>query len=291
MDQCNVLALCSGGGGLELGLDLALGCTRTVCQVEREAFAVEHLAAQMEQGILAPAPVWTDLRTFDGKPWRGVVDCVTAGYPCQPFSYRGDRRGESDPRHLWPDVKRVISEVGPSLVFCENVTGHVNLGAEAVFRDLQDLGFRIAAGLFTAAEVGAPHKRERLYILADATSNRPQRTKELQLVASASGTKTKGGHGLRNAAGNRGQEVFPPRPDAWKETPAYLAPAFEPGVCELADGLAADRVERLKLLGNGVCPLAAANAFVTLFASLHCGQVELRRRDVDSADDNLKLAV
>src|SRR5436190_1027998 len=79
----NILSLCSGGGGLELGLELALGCTRAIAHVEREAYAVEYLASQMDQGILASAPIYSDLRTFKGRPWRGVVDCVTAGYPCQ----------------------------------------------------------------------------------------------------------------------------------------------------------------------------------------------------------------
>ena len=102
------LSLCSGGGGLDLGLELALGSVSTVCWVEWEAFAIEYLAARMEEGCLAPAPLWTDLRTFDGKPWRGVVDTLTAGYPCQPFSTAGKRRGEDDPRHLWPHVRRIV---------------------------------------------------------------------------------------------------------------------------------------------------------------------------------------
>ena len=161
----NVLSLCSGGGGLDIGFELALPAARVVCWVEWEAFACEWLAARMAAKCLAQAPVWTDLRTFDGKPWRGVVDCLTAGYPCQPFSIAGRRLGSDDPRHLWPEVHRVIGEVEPALVFLENVGNHLRQGFEQVANELCDLGYRVAAGLFTAEEVGASHRRERLFIL------------------------------------------------------------------------------------------------------------------------------
>lgn len=162
----NNLSLCSGGAGLDLGVELVLGeAFRTVCWVEWEAFAADFLATRMEAGCLRPAPLWTDVRTFDGRPWRGLVDSVTAGYPCQPFSCAGKRRGSDDPRHLWPHVRRIVGEVEPSFVFLENVSGHLSLGAEEVFGELEDLGYRLAAGLFTASEVGATHKRERLFIL------------------------------------------------------------------------------------------------------------------------------
>jgi len=93
---------------------------------------------------------------------------LLAGYPCQPFSHAGQRKGADDERHLWPDVARVARELGPSLkwVFLENVAGHVSLGLETVLRELWDMDFTPAAGLFTAAEVGAPHERERVFIVA-----------------------------------------------------------------------------------------------------------------------------
>ncbi len=163
----NVLSLCSGVGGLDLGLELATGgAARVVCHVEREAFAAAVLAARMEEKALAAAPVWSDLRTFDGRPWRGVVDCITGGYPCQPFSFAGERRGADDPRHLWPSIARIVAEVEPALCFFENVGGHLSLGFDVVRDELQGMGFRVAAGLFSASEVGAPHRRERLFILA-----------------------------------------------------------------------------------------------------------------------------
>lgn len=107
----DILSLCSGGAGLDLGVELAVPGSRVVCFVEREVYAAAVLAARMEDASLPPAPIWSDLRTFDGKPWRGVVDCVTAGYPCQPFSLAGKRLGEKDPRHLWPEVARIIMTV------------------------------------------------------------------------------------------------------------------------------------------------------------------------------------
>lgn len=170
-----VLSLCAGVGGLDLGVRLAEPAARTVCFVEIEAYACAILAARMAENALDPAPVWTNLRTFDGKPWRGTVDCITAGYPCQPFSVAGKQRGAEDPRHLWPDVFRVVREIRPAFCFFENVGGHLRLGFEQVHDDLRSVGYRVKAGLFTAQEVGTPHKRERLFILAYAQSARDER--------------------------------------------------------------------------------------------------------------------
>ncbi|PLL13962.1 DNA cytosine methyltransferase [Tabrizicola sp. TH137] len=160
------LSLCSGAGGLDLGLTIAIPGYRSVGHVERETFAAATLVARMEDAALDPAPVWDDVATFDGRPWRGAVDIITAGYPCQPFSVAGKRRGADDPRHLWPHVARIIGEVAPPFVFLENVAHHLRLGFPEVASGLVGMGYRLAAGLFTAAEVGAPHRRERLFILA-----------------------------------------------------------------------------------------------------------------------------
>jgi DNA (cytosine-5)-methyltransferase 1 len=162
----HVLSLCSGAGGLDLGLQIALPFARTIGLVERDAFAAAILVARMCDGSLESAPIWDDVGTFDGRPWRGAVDIVTAGYPCQPFSVAGKRRGADDPRHLWPHVARIIGEVEPPFVFLENVAHHLRLGFPEVAAGLVGMGYRLAAGVFTAAEVGAPHKRERLFILA-----------------------------------------------------------------------------------------------------------------------------
>lgn len=160
------LSLCSGAGGLDLGLTIALPGYRAVGHVERETFAAAIIVARMEDAFLDRAPVWDDVASFDGKPWRGTVDILSAGYPCQPFSVAGKRRGAADPRHLWPHVARIIAEIEPPFVFLENVAHHLRLGFPEVATGLVGMGYRLAAGLFTAAEVGAPHKRERLFILA-----------------------------------------------------------------------------------------------------------------------------
>lgn len=164
-DPFNIVSLCAGGAGLDRGIHLAVEGSRTVAYVEREGFACEVLVSQMEAGWLAPAPIHTDIRKFDGRPWRGVVHCVAAGYPCQGESLAGSRRGADDDRWLWPDVARIIREIQPEWCFLENVAGHVSMGLREVATDLDAMGFRIAAGLFRASEVGAPHSRERIFIL------------------------------------------------------------------------------------------------------------------------------
>ena len=161
-----VLSLCAGGGGLDLGVGLAVPDARTVCYVENEVTACGVLAKNMEDGGLDVAPIWTDLRTFDGAAWRGVVDLVIGGYPCQPFSNAGRRLGVEDPRHLWPHVADIVRSVEPRWCFFENVGAHLRLGFREVARDLQAMGYRVAGVLLTAEEVGAPHGRERLFIMA-----------------------------------------------------------------------------------------------------------------------------
>lgn len=160
------MALCAGVGGLELGVRLACPSATLVCAVEGEAYAAAILVARMQDGTLDQAPIWSDLRTFDGTAWRGVVDCVTAGYPCQPFSLAGLRRGVEDSRHLWPHVARIVGECNPAIVFLENVPGHLSLGFDQVCGDLGRMGYRVAAGIFSALEVGATHRRERLFAMA-----------------------------------------------------------------------------------------------------------------------------
>jgi site-specific DNA-cytosine methylase len=165
-EQFNCISLCTGYAGIELGLERVIPNLRTVCYVEVEAFACSNLVAKIEQGKLAEAPIWTDIKTFNGRPFRNRVHIITGGYPCQPFSVAGQRKGESDPRHLWPHIERIIEAVEPVWCFFENVSGHLTIGFPDVYRSLRNLGYSVEAGLFTAAEVGAPHKRERLFILA-----------------------------------------------------------------------------------------------------------------------------
>lgn len=155
--------------GLERGIERAVGSIRTVAYVEIEAFVVENLVAQMEQGVLAPAPVWTNLKTFPSEQFHGKIHGVTGGFPCQPFSVAGKQRGTDDPRHLWPYIggseNSIVGSIRPFWCFFENVPGHLSLGYEEVRRNLQGLGYKVKEGIFSAEEVGAPHQRKRLFIL------------------------------------------------------------------------------------------------------------------------------
>jgi DNA (cytosine-5)-methyltransferase 1 len=152
---------------LEAGIRLVLPEQyRTVCAVERQAYPASAFVDWMEKTSLGAPPVWDDIKTFDGKPWRGVVDIITGGYPCQPFSDAGKRKGKRDPRHIWPDIRRIVRSVQPSFCFFENVRGHLTRGFDTVKSDLQEDGYRVEDGLFAASHLGASHRRERIFILA-----------------------------------------------------------------------------------------------------------------------------
>jgi DNA (cytosine-5)-methyltransferase 1 len=290
--DCRGLSLCAGIGALDLGVHIADPAYRCVGYVERDAFAAATLVARMEDEALDRAPVWDDVATFDGRPWRGRVDIVLAGYPCQPFSSAGHRRGDRDPRHLWPQIRRIIAETGPRRVFLENVAGHVDRGFDLVFSELSGLGYRVEAGLFSAAEVGAPHWRTRLFVLADADRQQQrQRTgNEIRCARTDLPDPDRPGRVADRPEGSRttmvdpataapvsraedgryaGIPVFPPAPlqlAAWDEVLAR-SPELEPCLHGLADGLAC-RVERSVAAGNGVVALAAAYAYRTLSTAL-----------------------
>ena len=160
------ISFCTGYGGLEEGVRRVCPNLRVIAACEIEMYAVANLCQKMETGALEPFPIWTDLKTFDGRPFRNKVDILMSGYPCQPWSNAGKRLGKDDPRHLWPYILEHIRTIRPVWCFFENVGGHLSLGFDEVFKSLRYLGYSVEAGLFTAAEVGAPHKRERLFILA-----------------------------------------------------------------------------------------------------------------------------
>jgi DNA (cytosine-5)-methyltransferase 1 len=163
-----VISFCSGYGGIERGLDLAGVKHRVLAYVEIEAFAIANLVAKMESGQLVPAPIFTDLKTFPAHLFRGCVDIITGGYPCQPFSAAGKRLGTEDPRHLWPYILDHIKAIRPVRCLFENVEGHISLGLREVISDLEEDGYSATWGIFSAAEVGAPHQRKRVYILASS---------------------------------------------------------------------------------------------------------------------------
>ncbi len=270
-----VLSTCTGYGGLELGLAECLGPLRVVAYVEREAYACANLVAKVEAGALPCAPIWTDLKTFDARPLRGCVDILTGGYPCQPFSLAGKRLGEADPRHLWPDYVRLIQDCEPRWCFFENVRGHVSKGLRDVRSDLESLGYRVECGLFSAAEVGAPHRRERVYILARSDANgrgfQEHQEPDREPHAGQAVQQRDDAVGLCDVvanADNPGLEVGAriggdTRPERSATFGSGRPWAAEPDVGRVANGCA-DRVDRLRLLGNGVVPACAAHAFRTL---------------------------
>ena len=164
------VSLCAGYGGIDLGLSRAIPSLRTIAFSEIEAFACANLVTKMEAGHLDPAPIWTDLKTFPYEQFHNRVDILSGGYPCQPFSACGKRAGADDPRHLWPFIADGIRLMRPKMCFFENVEGHITLGLSSVISDLEELGYKVSWGVFSAAECGAPHQRKRVFILAISSS-------------------------------------------------------------------------------------------------------------------------
>ena len=168
------IGLCAGYGGIERGLGRVLPTLRSVALCEIEAFPIANLVSKMEAGLMDAAPVWTDLKSFPWESFRDRVDILTGGYPCQPFSAAGKRAGKDDPRHLWPWIADGIRILRPRVCFFENVEGHISLGLSSVISDLEELGYKVSWGIFSAREVGAPHQRKRVFILAYATDQRQE---------------------------------------------------------------------------------------------------------------------
>ena len=268
MDNSNQLAclsLCTGYGGIELGLERAGVPLRPIAYVEREAFAAANLVAKIEAEQMAPAPVWTDVKTFPYSDFHGRVDILLAGYPCQPFSAAGQRKGEADERHLWPFIARGIAACQPRLVFAENVEGHLSLGIKDVFNDLGRMGYEYTAGLFSAEEVGASHRRKRLFWLAYSGSARsapwfsePQQWQKRQPEVADNNCR----RGWPAGPGQSQHEWEEPR-----QTESQLGGTTNGIGCR--PDATANRVDRLRLLGNGVVPQTAAKAWVTLWERLN----------------------
>lgn len=163
----NELALFAGAGGGILGGKL-LGW-RTVCAVERDAYAASVLAQRQTDGFLDPFPIWSDVCRFDGRPWSGIVDVVSGGFPCQDISAAGKGAGIDGQRSgLWREFARIIGEVRPQYVLVENSPVLTSRGLGRVLGDLASLGFDAQWGMLGACDVGAPHKRERIWIVAHA---------------------------------------------------------------------------------------------------------------------------
>ena len=162
----STISICTGYGGLELGVQAVVPRIRTVCYVEREISASLVLAARIKDGTLDDAPIWSDLKSFDATEWRGKVSLVTAGFPCQPHSVAGNRRGADDERELSGEILRIADELGRPDLFLENVPGIRRFYWDNIRPRLQDMGYRTEEAIVSAAETGAPHLRKRLFIMA-----------------------------------------------------------------------------------------------------------------------------
>jgi DNA (cytosine-5)-methyltransferase 1 len=240
----NELALFAGAGGGILGGHL-LGW-RTVCAVERDAYAAQVLAQRQNDGILKPFPIWSDVTTFDGKPWRGIVDVISAGFPCQDVSVantvgqgiNGTRTGLG-----WKNTARIISEVDPTETFLENSAMLTIRGLGTVLGELADLGFDAEWGVLSAKEVGARHLRERIWIYgANTNSDRLQRRAESNPQE-------------RWHANNLGVQALV-QGVSWPDV-------SNPHAYGSNDGLA-NRLDRTRAVGNGQVSVVAATAFTLL---------------------------
>ena len=251
----NELALFAGAGGGILGGKL-LGW-RTRCAVEIDAYARSVLLARQADGYLDPFPIWDDVTTFDGQPWRGHIDVVSGGFPCQDISSAGKGAGLDGARSgLWAEMARVISEVQPSYVWVENSPMLVTRGLERVLWDLAAMGYDARWGVFSAADAGAPHIRERLWILGHSMQGRctPASIQPKQTIH-RNGTKTLAGTGVR--APNA------PLCTGWKT---------EPGLGRVVDGVAFG-MDRIAAVGNGQVPAVVRLAWDALNSELLGGGV------------------
>ena len=145
--------------------------------MEREASAAASLVASMEAGWFHQAPVWSDLSSFDARPWRGSVHILASGDPCQDNSVAGKRAGAEGQRFLAPEVVRVARECRPDLIVRENVPGNAAEQLSALVPPLERLGYRVAAGIFSSAATGNTMRRERLFVMACATGERSGETR------------------------------------------------------------------------------------------------------------------
>jgi len=236
----NELALFAGAGGGILGGKL-LGW-RTVCAVEWDSYAASVLVARQNDGILESFPVWDDVRTFDGKPWQGLVDVVSGGFPCQDISAAGKGAGiEGERSGMWQYMARIVGEVRPRYVFVENSPMLTVRGLGRVLGDLSALGYDAQWGVMGACHAGAPHKRERIWILAHAADGGLQgHVKRQQVPATQRPILNLGEWGSH----------------LWNDLPS---PRFLRRLNGVAHG-----VERIKRTGNGQVPAVAALAWETL---------------------------
>ena len=238
--ELNELALFAGAGGGILGGHL-LGW-RTVCAVEWEPYPASVLCARQNDNILPPFPIWDDVQTFDGKPWRGIVDVVSGGFPCQDISAAGGGGGIDGERSgMWREMARIIHQVRPRFVFVENSPMLTSRGLGRVLGNLASMGFDAKWGVLGADCIGLPHRRERIWILATHSRYKHVERSSQKKVFGKPRIQGKFYDGVdKNQSG--------------------LRSIFSPGLCRTFNGLTG-QVDRLKAVGNAQVPRVAATAW------------------------------
>ena len=227
------ISLCSGYEGIGIGLGRCIKGLRAVAYCEREAFAISNLVAKMENGLLDAAPVFTDVSTF---PWKQFAPFMAGGilsfgWPCQPVSTAGKRKATEDERWLFDIIADGIATLRPGMLFAENVEGLLSAkmpDGSSVFghciQRLERLHYRVAAGIFSASECGAPHQRKRVFILAVASG--------LGGAAGISGSFPRH-EGQSGVTDNRGYQAWPSRPGeqqyGWEPPRVVLAHSSDNG--------------------------------------------------------------
>ena len=261
----NELALFAGAGGGILGGKL-LGW-RTVCAVEWEPYPASVLCARQNDGLLPTFPIWDDVQTFDGRPWKGIVDVISGGFPCQDISVAGKGAGITGQRSgMWSHMARIIGEVRPRFVFVENSSALIVRGLGIVLSDLAEIGYDCRWTVLGAADVGALHQRDRFWLVAN-----PDGMRQLQPQGSKCdqwGRIGDGGKELANPDGKRFKKLniagITKRTGRSSRITDEIGRnkwwTVEPDVGRVANGVAA-RVDRLKAIGNGQVPLCAATAW------------------------------
>ncbi|GKS68978.1 hypothetical protein W03_09820 [Nitrosomonas sp. PY1] len=244
----NELAIFAGAGGGILGGKL-LGW-RTVCAVERNAYCAQVLAQRQNDGLLQPFPIWSDVCSFDGKPWNGIVDVVSGGFPCQDISVAGKGAGIDGERSgMWKHMARIIGDVRPRFVFVENSPLLVSRGLARILGDLACMGFDAQWGIMGAVDAGFYHNRKRLWIAAQSNSNGSQRI-NAKSSAEARQSQSAQWSDIARVVGEvqrgRGENCIP---ESW--------------ILRAGNGLA-ERVDRTVAIGNGQVPSVAAMAWKIL---------------------------
>jgi len=240
----NELALFAGAGGGILGGHLR--GWRTVAAVEIEDFPRRVLLQRQLDGLLPRFPIWDDVQTFDGTPWRGKVDVISGGFPCQDISCAGKGAGIDGSRSsMWFHMARIIREVQPSNVFVENSPLLVKRGLVRIISDLAAMGYDAKWGVLGAHHAGAPHKRDRIWVRAQMAHSVSERRRS------------------RDASGEDAEDVRQPSRCAGDNTKGVGGWDVEPRLDRVVNGMA-HRVDRLKAIGNGQVPAVAAAAWELL---------------------------